>query len=320
MKIITTEQVHNSLSFAELIPLLKTSFSRPFHMPQRQVHALAPDDNTNHESFALLPAWNDEVIGNKMFTYFPDNHASHKLPGLFSKIMLFRRATGEPLALVDGTSVTYWRTASISALASQLLSRTNSHHLMLFGTGNLAPYLLHAHISVRPLKKITIWGRSANKVQSLIDEFSVLYPDISFYTSLDVDQEIPHVDIICCATAAKTPLFNGRLVSTGTHIDCLGNHMADARECDSATIYKARVFVDSSANTLNEAGELLIPIKEGLFSADEIVGELADMCKNSKILRQNDEEITLFKSVGTAISDLVTAYCVYQKINFLNKT
>ncbi len=315
MKIINTEQVQSSLNFAELIPLLKKSFSKPFHMPQRQVHSLAPENSDNHDAFALLPSWNDEVIGNKMFTYFPNNSAKHDLPGLFSKIMLFRRETGEPLALVDGTSVTYWRTAAISALASQLLSREDSQHLMLFGTGNLAAYLLHAHISVRHLKKITIWGRSAIKVQKLINEFSAIYPNISFYTSLDVTQEIPHIDIICCATGAKTPLFNGESVSKGCHIDCLGNHMVNARECDSITVTNARVFVDSLTNTLNEAGELLIPIEEGVFNADDIIAELADMCKQPEILRQSADEITLFKSVGTAISDLVAAYLVYKKIS-----
>jgi 1-pyrroline-2-carboxylate reductase [NAD(P)H] len=313
MKIINTEQVQNSLSFAELIPLLKQSFAKPFHMPQRQVHLLAPEDQSKHDAFALLPSWNEEVIGNKMFTYFPENNANYDIPGLFSKIMLFRRKTGEPLALVDGTSVTYWRTAAISALASQLLSREDSQHLMLFGTGNLAAYLLHAHISVRDLKNVTIWGRSAKKVQVLINEFSALYPKINFYTSLDVNEEIPFIDIICCATGSKTPLFNGEIVSAGCHIDCLGNHMPDARECDSTIITRSSVFVDSLANTLNEAGELLIPIEEGVFKADQIHGELADMCKNSEILRQNADEITLFKSVGTAISDLVAAYLVFQK-------
>jgi len=314
MKIINTEQVQNSLNFEELIPLLKESFSKPFHMPQRQVHLLAPEDKSKHDAFALLPSWNDEVIGNKMFTYFPDNSAKHDLPGLFSKIMLFRRQTGEPLALVDGTSVTYWRTAAISALASQLLSKKDSQHFMLFGTGNLAAYLLHAHISVRNLKNVIIWGRCVDKVRKIINEFSAIYPQINFYTSLDLAQEIPHVDIICCATASKTPLFPGELISSGTHIDCLGNHMANARECDSVTITKARVFVDSLANTLNEAGELLIPIEEGIFKADDIVGELADMCKQPEILRQSADEITLFKSVGTAVSDLVAAYLVYQKV------
>ena len=314
VKIITTEQVQNSLTFAELIPLLKESFSKPFHMPQRQVHLLTPEDESKHDAFALLPSWNDEVIGNKMFTYFPDNNAKHELPGLFSKIMLFRRQTGEPLALVDGTSVTYWRTAAISALACKLLSRENSQHLMLFGTGNLASYLLHAHICVRDLNKVTIWGRSSKKVQKLISEFSTLYPNINFYTSIDVAQEVPYVDVICCATASKTPLFDGKLVSAGTHIDCLGNHLANARECDSATITKARVFVDSLANTLNEAGELIIPIKEGIFKPSDIVGELAEMCIQPEILRQSADEITLFKSVGTAISDLVAAYLVYDKV------
>ncbi|SEL11862.1 ornithine cyclodeaminase [Colwellia chukchiensis] len=313
MKIISTEQVQNSLNFTELIPLLKQSFSKPFHMPQRQVHLLAPDDGSKHDAFALLPSWNDEVIGNKMFTYFPDNSAKHDLPGLFSKIMLFSRTTGEPLALVDGTSVTYWRTAAISGLASQLLSRQDAEHFMLFGTGNLAAYILHAHINVRKLNKVTIWGRSATKVAKLVTEFSAIYPDINFQQSSDLTQEVPSADIICCATGSKTPLFDGALVSKGCHIDCLGNHLADARECDSALISKARVFVDSRVNTLNEAGELLLPIAEGVFCADAIQGELADMCKNEEILRQSADEITLFKSVGTAFSDLVAANLVYQK-------
>ncbi len=315
MKIISAEQVHQHLNFEELIPLLKHSFSRPFSMPQRQVHALAPEQSDNHEAFALLPSWNEEVIGNKAFTYFPDNAKKHDLPGLFSKIMLFKRQTGEPLALVDGTSVTYWRTAAISALASQLLSRENSQHLLLFGTGNLAAYLLKAHLSVRDIKQVTLWGRNSDKVTTLIAAFTALYPEVSFKASIELDAEVANADIICCATGAKTPLFDGNKVSLGCHIDCLGNHMTDARECDTTTVTRARVFVDSLKNTLNEAGELLIPIAEGAFNKAAIVGELADMCKEPQILRQSADEITLFKSVGTAISDLVAAYSVVKKLS-----
>lgn len=315
MKIISAEQVHQSLNFADLVPLLKQSFSKPFHMPQRQVHLLAPEDKSSHDAFALLPSWNEEVIGNKAFTYFPENAEKHDLPGLFSKIMLFKRNTGEPLALVDGTSVTYWRTAAISALASQLLSREDSKHLMLFGTGNLSTYILHAHLTVRTINKVTIWGRSLAKVDNLIDEMSTQYPQVEFVASSNVDDECAKADIICCATASKTPLFNGELIKAGCHIDCLGNHVVNARECDTTTVQRARVFVDSLTNTLNEAGELLIPIEEGAFNAQDIIGELADMCKKPEILRQSAQEITLFKSVGTAISDLVAAYQVYQHCN-----
>ncbi|WP_019026968.1 ornithine cyclodeaminase family protein [Colwellia piezophila] len=314
MKIISAEQVHQHLNFEALIPLLKQSFSRAFSMPQRQVLALAPEQRDNHDAFALLPSWNEDVIGNKMFTYFPNNAEQYELPGLFSKIMLFKRQTGEPLALVDGTSVTYWRTAAISALASQLLSRENSRHLMLFGTGNLASYLIKAHLSVRELKKVTLWGRNSAKVNDLLGEFSSLYPNVTFNASVDVNAEVANADIICCATGAKIPLFDGNIVSAGTHIDCLGNHMKDARECDTTTVTRARVFVDSLTNTLNEAGELLIPIAEGAFSKEDIIGELADMCKRPALLRQSADEITLFKSVGTAISDLVAAYQVVQKV------
>ncbi len=314
MKIINAEQVHQSLKFEELIPLLKQSFSRPFSMPQRQVYPLAPEESENHDAFALLPSWNDEVIGNKAFTYFPDNATTHDLPGLFSKIMLFKRQTGEPLALVDGTSITYWRTAAISALASQLLSRENSQHLMLFGTGNLAPYLVKAHLAVRDIKQVTLWGRNSTKVRDLIADLSALYPAVAFKASAEVNDEVASADIICCATGAKTPLFDGNRLSAGCHIDCLGNHMTDARECDTATLMRARVFVDSLTNTLNEAGELLIPMAEGAFNKDEIVGELADMCKTPSILRQSNDEITLFKSVGTAISDLVAAHSVVVKL------
>lgn len=314
MKIISAEQVHQHLNFDELIPLLKHSFSRPFSMPQRQVHSLAPEQSDNHDAFALLPSWNEDVIGNKAFTYFPDNAAKHDLPGLFSKIMLFKRQTGEPLALVDGTSVTYWRTAAISALASQLLSRENSQHMMLFGTGNLATFLVAAHLNVRDIKQVTLWGRNSAKVNELISEFTALYPEVTFKASVDVNVEVVNADIICCATGAKTPLFDGNLVSTGCHIDCLGNHMKDARECDTTTVTRARVFVDSLTNTLNEAGELLMPIAEGAFNKEAIIGELADMCKTPSLLRQSSDEITLFKSVGTAISDLVAAYRVVEKL------
>ncbi len=314
MKIISAEQVHQNLNFDELIPLLKHSFSRPFTMPQRQVFPLAPEKNDNHDAFALLPSWNEEVIGNKAFTYFPDNTAKHDLPGLFSKIMLFKRQTGEPMALVDGTSVTYWRTAAISALASELLSREDSKHLMLFGTGNLASYLVEAHLSVRNLTHVTLWGRNNTKVNDLISEFRASHPSVTFTASVDVNAEVANADIICCATGAKTPLFDGNHVAAGTHIDCLGNHMKDARECDTTTVTRARVFVDSLTNTLNEAGELLMPIAEGAFNKDEIVGELADMCKKPEILRQSQDQITLFKSVGTAISDLVAAHRVVEKL------
>ena len=167
---------------------------------------------------------------------------------------------------------------------------------------------------MRDIKQVTLWGRNNAKVRDLITDLKALYPAVTFKASADVNNEVESADIICCATGAKTPLFEGKYLSAGCHIDCLGNHMTDARECDTTTVLRARVFVDSLTNTLNEAGELLIPIAEDAFNKNEIVGELADMCKTPAMLRQSNDEITLFKSVGTAISDLVAAHSVVEKL------
>lgn len=317
MKIITAEQVHQTLSFETLVPELKQAFAQNFTMPQRKVFHLDEDEQGNHTSndaFALLPSWNDQVIGTKAFTYFPQNDADQGLQSLYSKIMLFKRTTGEPLALVDGTSITYWRTAAVSALASQYLSNEHSKHLVLFGTGNLARYLIKAHLSVRSISKITLVARSADKAQAIIDELASSYPNIAFVIGESSEAVVASADIIICATGSSEPLFNGEWLSDGTHVDCLGNHMKNKRECDTQTVKRARVYVDSMANNLAEAGEILLPIAEGEFCQTQIVGELADICRGNCSLRESSEQITLFKSVGTAVSDLIAANYVYQQL------
>lgn len=308
---IDAKTIHSLLNYKDLIPALQKGFAGNHKMPQRQVYNLS-DDAKQKEAIALLPSWNDDVICTKVFSYFPKN--DKPLKTLYSNILLFSRSTGESLALLDGTSITYWRTAAVSALASQFLSRKNSETLLLFGTGHLAPYLVEAHLSVRQIKTIIIAGRTAAKVESLINSLSQKYTDIKFIQSKNLKKDIPDSDIICCATASPKPLFDGELLSLGTHVDCLGNHAADQRECDSYTVQNAKVYVDSRVNTLSEAGELLIAIEENSFTADEIIGELADLCKNSEIHRSNESDITLFKSVGSALSDLVAAQLVYKKL------
>lgn len=310
MQIISATDVQASLDWAQLIPHLRQTYASEYTMPQRQVMRLSPEGN-NHDAFALLPSWNDEVIALKAFTYFPKNTAPHS--SLYSQILLFDRNHGEPLALVEGRSITFWRTAGISALASQLLSRENSETLLVLGTGNLAPYLIRAHCSVRPIKRVVLWGRNSQKAQACLDAIVREIPHIHFSVATDLREACASADVIVSATGSLDVLLHGDWIHPGTHVDLLGNHHADHRECDSALVTKAQVYVDTYLNCLKEAGEILIPIAEGVFHRDNIRGELADLCASRCPARQSATDITLFKSVGAALGDLATAHAVYKK-------
>ena len=309
MKIIGPDEVHAALSYPALIDALQETFSGEFTMPPRNVFPL--DENSdNHDAFAVLPSWNTSLIGVKAFTYFPSNQEPYK--SLYSKILLFDRAHGEPLALVDGTTVTFWRTAGISGLATRLLAREDADTLLLLGTGNLASYIIRANASVRPLKRILVWGRTPSNARKVVDRMDAELDGIEISVADDLQDACGQADIIVSATASHQPLVEGDWVKEGTHTDFIGNHHADKRECDTALILKSRVYADSYANCFKEAGEVLVPISEGVFNKEDVVAELAEMCAGSAPLRQSDAEITLFKSIGMGISDLVGAGLAYQ--------
>lgn len=278
-------------------------------MPPRQV-LLLDEGGGSHDAFAILPSWNDELIALKAFTYFPENQTPHRT--LYSQIMVFDRRCGEPLALVDGVSVTCWRTAGVSALASRFLSRPDSETLLLLGTGALAPFLIRAHACVRPLKNVLLWGRSPDKAEVLVETMERELPGLDFQAVSDLPEACGLADIVVCATGSTEILVRGEWIGPGTHTDFLGNHRADKRECDTAMITRSRVFVDTRVNCFKEAGELLIPVTEGVFSTDQVVGELSDLCKSSIPARQDGQEITLFKSVGCALGDLCGALSTWR--------
>jgi 1-pyrroline-2-carboxylate reductase [NAD(P)H] len=309
MRVIEAADVHRVLDFPSLIEALRRAFGGPAGMPRRMVFRL--DEGKTSDAFAVLPAWNAEVIGVKAFTYLPGNAAKGR-EILNSKILLFDRETGRPLDLVDGTSVTYWRTAAVAALAADYLARRNAQRLLVCGTGNLAPFMALAHASVRPIGWIGIWGRNRAKAAAVVEELRRRRPDLAIDVVDELEAAARQADVISCATGAHDPIIRGAWVQPGTHTDFIGNHERDGRECDTELVVRARVYVDSRANVLNEAGEILLPIAEGRLRETDIVGELAELCSESVAGRATDEEITLFKSVGTALSDLAAARLVTQ--------
>jgi 1-pyrroline-2-carboxylate reductase [NAD(P)H] len=311
MRVITADQVHAALRFPDFIDALCETFAGHHTMPPRQV-MLLDEASGSHDAFAMLPSWNDEVIALKAFTYFPGNQPPNRT--LYSQILVFDRKCGEPLALVDGVSVTCWRTAGVSALASRFLSRADSETLLLLGTGKLAPFLIRAHASVRPLKKVLIWGRSPDKAAALVESMAGELSWLEFQMTTDLPAACGLADIVVCATGSQDILVRGEWIRPGTHTDFLGNHHATKRECDTEMVTRSRVFVDTRVNCFKEAGEILVPVTEGVFSTDQVAGELSELCRGSVTARQNPQEITLFKSVGCALGDLCGAVNTWRSL------
>ena len=314
MQIISAEEVQQTLSFETLVPALQAAYSADFGMPQRQIYPLPGGSQEKHDTFALLPAWTQDVLGVKTFTHYPQNPEKGRLM-VAAQVLLFSKETGAPLALVDGTSLTYWRTAAISALAANYMARKDASTLLLFGTGELASYMALAHASVRPITKVYVHGRSVDKMQATQQKIQQARPDIEVVICDRYEEVITQVDIISCATASPTPLFESSLLAAGMHIDLVGNHHTSCRECDSATIKMSHVIADSYLNVFGEAGEILIPLKEGIIEESHVKGELAELCSGKVKGRLNNSQTTLFKSVGTALADVASAYLVYQNLS-----
>lgn len=314
MKVIDATRVAQCLSMKSLIEIMREIYSKPATIPQRRV---MPLEEGRYEAFALLPAWNEDLIAVKAFTYFPQNPEQGK-DTLASKLLVFRRDDGEPVALVDGKVLTFWRTAAASALAADYLARQDASRLLICGTGNLAPYFAWAYAAIRPIKHVYVWGRNLDKATDTVDkiisspEYQSLPSERQFTVSVveDTHQVMNDVDIISCITASAEPLFDGNDIQPGTHIDLVGNHDSDKRECDTVAVKRSDVYVDSRINVLAEAGDLLIPIQEGVFTPEEIKGELPDLCAQRVKGRQNNQVITLYKSVGSALADLAAVKAV----------
>lgn len=311
VRVIEAADVHRALEFPALIDALRSTFGGRASAPPRSMYRL--DADQSHDVFALLPAWSDEVIGVKAFTYLPDN-AEKGADVLHANILLYDRKSGVPLALVEGRSVTFWRTAAMTALAADYLARKDASRLLICGTGNLAPYLALAHAAVRPVHEIGIWGRNPEKAERVVESLRRDRDDLDVSAVNDLEAAARRADIIVCATASRDPIILGEWVRPGTHVSLIGNHERNARECDTELVVKSRIYVDSRVNVLNEAGEILIPIEEGKLSESDVIAELSELCAGTAAGRASREEITLFKSVGTALADLAAAQLVAQRV------
>ncbi|MEC8180736.1 MAG: ornithine cyclodeaminase family protein, partial [Pseudomonadota bacterium] len=243
-------------------------------------------------------------IGIKIVTVFPDN-STRGLSAVMASYVLLDGETGKPLAFIDGEMLTVRRTAAASALAADYLARDDAHRLTMLGTGALAPHLIEAHASVRPIDHVRIWGRTPEKAVALADRFKDRFTTVEAIT--DKSAAIAAADIVSCATLSADPLVHGADLGPGTHVDLVGAFRPDLRESDDQVIARGRVFVDTRTGALAEAGDLIQAFAAGVAGPEDIQGDLFDLCGGDTPGRQGAAEITVFKSVGTALEDLAAA-------------
>ncbi len=313
LTIVNDEQVTALTPWPALIDTIRDAFRRGGVSPVRHQHAI-PGNDREDINLLLMPAWNQEGdFGTKLVTVAPSNAALGH-PTLHGAYVLFSGATGIPRAILDAGALTARRTAAASALASSYLSRSDSKTLLIIGTGRVARQLIAAHCSVRPIDEVRIWGRNATHAQDAADDAS-RETGISCVCVPDVETGASGADIISSATPSEEPLLPGGWVGPGTHVDLVGAYKPTMCEADAELIGKAdQVFVDTVEGAKDEAGDLIQAVQAGTFSFDEIAGDMYHMSSRDVSLRNDSNEITLFKSVGSALQDLAAAQLCVQHV------
>jgi ornithine cyclodeaminase len=238
------------------------------------------------------------------------NNGKFDLPSVHGIYVYIDAHLGTVKALIEAESLTAKRTAATSALASSFLSKQDASSLLMIGTGALSVNLIVAHAAVRPITQVYVWGRNFDKAKRVCD--TLKNQSFDSQPIVHLQDKMREVDIISCATLSTTPLVLGKYLRQGQHIDLVGSFKKDMREADSDTITKSRVFIDTPA-ALTGTGDIIVPIEEGVLTENDIQANLFDLCNLSKTGRVSDNEITLFKSVGHALEDLIAAKYFFDK-------
>ena len=262
----------------------------------------------------LMPAYRSGeqgAFGLKAICVFPENPAKGK-DAHQGAVMLFSRETGELLALMNASEITAIRTAAVSAVATRLLAREDAQQLAIIGAGVQARTHLTALAAVRSIKHARVACRNLAHAQQFAHE---MQPKFSFpIEPVRTNEEaVRGADLVVTATSSLEPVINKDWLSPGAHVNAIGTHSPNSREIDSATMAAARIFVDRRESALNESGDYLLAAKEGLVSPESILGEIGELLIGTKPGRTSPNEITLFKSLGLAIEDVVSANFIFNK-------
>jgi ornithine cyclodeaminase len=249
-------------------------------------------------------------MGLKVVTVMPRNHGT-ELDAHQGAVMIFETKRGQPLAILDATSVTRIRTGAVSGVATRALAREDAGDLAILGSGTQAISHLAAMACVRKLRRVRVWSREDANARRFAERQARL--GLKIEVAASAEAAVRDADLICTTTSTREPILHGDWIAAGAHINAVGACFPTTRELDTRAVKRARLFVDRRESALNEAGEFLIPRAEGAITDAHILGELGDVLLGRCIGRTGPSDVTLFKSLGIAVEDLAAAHWAYQR-------
>lgn len=278
-------------------------------LPLRTVIRVEKSQGSVNFMPAYIGAMN--ALGVKVVSVYPNNPSKHNLPTILGVVLLTDAETGDTLAIMDGAYLTALRTGAASGVATKYLARKDAKKLGIIGTGVQGRTQLLAITKVRKIEKVNAFDIDRDRCEQFCKQLSKEL-GIQVIPVDSAEKAVRGSDIVATASTSKTPVLLGDWLEEGIHVNAIGSHTPDARELDTTAMMRARIIVDSREAALKEAGDLIIPISQGLITADHICAELGEVITGKKSCRENDNTITIFKSQGLAIQDISTASKVYE--------
>jgi len=304
VRLIDARRMRAAGRFPALADALAAGHRRP--CSREDILMTQPGAGGAEDSLLVRAAWQPgAALGAKLATIFPAN-AGGDLPSVQAVYVLFDGADGRPLAVLDGTELTYWKTAADSALGLRLVGPPAPRTLLMVGAGALAPHLIRAHCAIaRSIRQVRVWNRTAAKARALAAALDL--PGVEVEAIEDLEAGVREADVISCATMARAPLVRGAWLRPGQHLDLVGGFTPEMREADDRAITRARLFVDARATTLEACGDLAAPLAAGVITAADVEADLGDLCTAGLSPPRADDDITVYKNGGGGHLDLMTA-------------
>ena len=304
--------IEGALQYPALVEALRKAF-RDNHIscPPKSVHQYQSDISTIDNTVLIMPAWdNHAYFGVKIISATPNN-AGSSTPYLNGRYLLFDARTGIPVASLDAKLITHMRTAATSVLAASCLAKKEASSVLIIGNGRIAPHYIRAYASQSNVNQIYLWGRNHLKSLQVVEDLDEM--EVSVEAVASFDSIISKVDIISCITSATSPIIQLSHVKKGQHLDLAGSFTTDMIEVATDVVAACEVYVDNRDVTPHHAGEIVQAIKDGKLDLSNIKGTLHDICQTPVSNRFNHDTISLFKSTGMAIEDLVIAKLIFEK-------